>query len=331
MRKRFALTLATVSLAAAALAPSASAAVEFGDTCVGNDVAPGEYTLTTLSAPAGPLPLTAPTSGVITKLKMQIDLEAPLPFQIPTVVKTLRPVAENTFAVIGQSVISAGSGLTVADARIPVQAGDRLALQGQPFTFAETPLVFAIYCGEVEGVLGATMSLAELGSNTEFPPAAEGRVPLAAVIEADADGDGYGDETQDQCPQSAATHGPCPVVTLDAIGLGAKRSVKVFVAADRVTPVSVSGIVNLGKGRKATLSAPAQTVPIGQIARFTLKFPAPLTKRLKELPRKRKLALTITASAADVIGRISSDTTTAKLKGEAKPERKAKSKAGAKE
>ncbi len=37
------------------------------------------------------------------------------------------------------------------------------------------------------------------------------RVPVEAVLEADADKDGFGDETQDQCPSDATTQGPCPV------------------------------------------------------------------------------------------------------------------------
>jgi hypothetical protein len=35
------------------------------------------------------------------------------------------------------------------------------------------------------------------------------QVRVNADIEPDADGDGFGDETQDQCPTDASTHGPC--------------------------------------------------------------------------------------------------------------------------
>ena len=41
----------------------------------------------------------------------------------------------------------------------------------------------------------------------------------SGTIEADADGDGFGDETQDQCPAAASTQGPCP-------GLGHKQKCK---------------------------------------------------------------------------------------------------------
>jgi hypothetical protein len=33
---------------------------------------------------------------------------------------------------------------------------------------------------------------------------------VQATVEPDADGDEYGDETQDQCPTNGSTHGPCP-------------------------------------------------------------------------------------------------------------------------
>jgi hypothetical protein len=36
------------------------------------------------------------------------------------------------------------------------------------------------------------------------------RLDLSAVLEPDVDGDGYGDVSQDACPQSAATQAPCP-------------------------------------------------------------------------------------------------------------------------
>src|SRR3954470_12576818 len=37
------------------------------------------------------------------------------------------------------------------------------------------------------------------------------RVNVSATLEPDADGDGFGDETQDGCPVNAATSGPCTV------------------------------------------------------------------------------------------------------------------------
>lgn len=323
MHKRLVMAVSAVAAMALMSAPAASAAVEFGDTCASEAYAPGDYTLTTLEAPPATLPLTAPSSGVITKVKLNIDAESfPIPTSVPVTIKALRNVAETNFRVVGQSLISAGPGLTVADARIPVQAGDRLGLHGEPFSFGGSPVPgFSFYCAGpgIEGVLGAVPGDVPPGSTAEFAPVTEGRVPLAAILEPDADNDGYGDETQDQCPQSGAYQQPCPTVTLDSIGLAGRRSVTVYVATSLAAPVSVTGTVPLGKGKKATLSAAAQTVPPGSLVRFTLKFNKALKAKLKALTPKKKLTLKITASAANVVGQISTDETKLKLKGQAKP------------
>jgi hypothetical protein len=43
---------------------------------------------------------------------------------------------------------------------------------------------------------------------------------IQGVVEPDADNDGYGDETQDACPSSASTNGPCPPAGATFVGDG---------------------------------------------------------------------------------------------------------------
>jgi uncharacterized repeat protein (TIGR01451 family) len=55
-----------------------------------------------------------------------------------------------------------------------------------------------------DAVLGTTATFP--GSNVQL------KIGVSAVIEPDADGDNFGDETQDSCPNDPAVHaGPCPV------------------------------------------------------------------------------------------------------------------------
>lgn len=317
MRSRLAFALAAIAMLVAALGPaSASAATEFGDTCAADEEAPGPYTLVTLSSSDSGLPLSAPINGVITKVKL--NRTVPIPIPVPQLIKVLRPAGGDSYTVVNQTTVQSVQGLTVADTRMPVQAGDKLGNHGPDFTFEGSPVEgFTFYCGAASGALGAATGDVGVGQTTSFSPATEARTPLAAVIEPDVDSDGYGDETQDKCPQSAALQIPCPVITLDSVSLppGAK-SVVVLVASSLEAPVSVSGVVNLGKGRKATLSAGAKAVPAGQLVRFKLKFSRKLTKRLDELPPSKKLTLKITASATNVAGQVSTDLAKAKLKGQ---------------
>src|SRR5262249_46386518 len=88
-------------------APSASAATEFGDSCSAKEFVPVSYTLTTLSAPAAALPLTAPVSGVITKVKTQVGI--PLPFTFPEQVKLLKPAGGKSYTVTNQIEIHSAS------------------------------------------------------------------------------------------------------------------------------------------------------------------------------------------------------------------------------
>lgn len=297
---------------------TASAATEFGDTCSGNSAVPSPYTLTTLSAPAGALPLTAPISGVITKVKMQVATALPSGLLIPEQVKLLRSAGGNNFTVTNQTNINVGTGSNVAEARMPVQAGERLAVHGLPFTYEGSSIAgYEFYCGSgTEGTLGAVSGDVPQGSTSEFAPVTEGRVPLAAVIEPDADGDGFGDETQDGCPQSAATQAPCPAVTLDASATAKKKLVTVLVTSSTTANVTVSGKVSLGKGKKANINGGTQAVAPGAFTKFKLKFPAKLIKRLKELPPSKKLTLKVTSSAPNLAAPPTTSVIKVKLKGQ---------------
>ena len=317
MRRRLAMFF-TASAATLAFigAGTASAAVEFGDNCAA-DEGTGPATLVTLAAPGSALPLTAPVGGVITKVKMQIA--APIPITFPQQVKVLRPAGGNAFTAVADTIIQVGAGSNQASVRMPVQAGDRLGLHGVPFSVGEmsTP-GFEVYCKNQPGSrIGGAPGDVPVGSTATFSEGPEAQVPLAALIEPDVDNDGFGDETQDACPQSAAVQTACPVISLDASAQLGKKAVTVLVTASAEGLVGVKGVVKLGKGKKATLTAKAKTVVPGKLVPFKLKFSAKLRKRLTELEPSRKLTLKITASATNVAGQISTDKLKVKLKGQA--------------
>jgi hypothetical protein len=213
--------------------------------------------------------------------------------------------------------------------RIPVQTGDLLGEAGLATDGAESkPAVEFCETLGAGDVIGATGTNGAVG--TPVLVIEEGLklgVPITVAVEPDADGDGYGDETQDQCPTDATTQGPCPVkaappappaaapITLSAAAAAKKDLVTVTVTASAQANVTVGGTVKLGKGKSATLDGQTQIVSPGALAKFTIPFPGKLAKALKQLPKSKKLTLSLTAGGPGA----TSTGITVKLAGQKKP------------
>lgn len=315
-KKGLASVLGAVAAIVAIAAPTAAAATEFGDNCIANETTSVEVpaSLFALTAAGDPLPLVAPSSGVITQWKSS---QAVVPVPIAQTLEVLRTAGPPTVQVVGESAQLVGPGSNSFNTRIPVQAGDRLGLGAA----AKSPLLFCEVPGP-ENLLGLFLSVAS-GSSAEFEPIeAQARVPVSAVIEPDADNDGYGDETQDKCPQVASAQAACPVVTLSTSASARKGLASILITASSQATVTVRGAVKLGKGKSAKLSGGTQIVAPGTFSKFILLFPKTLRTALKALPRKRSLTLDVTASAPNIVGPPTKKTLKLRLKGQAKPKPK---------
>lgn len=114
---------------------------------------------------------------------------------------TLAPNQLNTFAV-----------------RMPVHAGEILTLR------TVDPNLRCIAPG---GTIDQITAEEVLDGETTFGPPTVSQlhqfVNISAVLEPDVDGDGYGDATQDGCPQLAAVHDPCPAPVVRVTKGPAKR------------------------------------------------------------------------------------------------------------
>ena len=84
--------------------------------------------------------------------------------------------------------------------RLPVKSGDILGVNGDPQS-----QTVAKGGGPVL-VFGPALADGESGTPSQLPFL----LPVNADLEPDADGDGFGDITQDGCPASSATQGSCP-------------------------------------------------------------------------------------------------------------------------
>jgi hypothetical protein len=183
---------------------SASGAVTLGSTFTPVVVCPMSATM--VQATSDGNIYAAPSAGVITSWAHHAGPTPP-----PLRFKVVRPLGGNTFALVGESVLSPQTALVLNEfpVRIPVQSGDTIGLYlgGSGYTFYNcvsstgSPAdLFYYTIGEVPS--GSTAYTA--GTGPQY------RIDVSAQFEPDADGDGFGDETQDRCPSDAAVLGACP-------------------------------------------------------------------------------------------------------------------------
>jgi hypothetical protein len=188
-------------LAVMALAPSARAEVTIGSALNAATLPAaidcelvGGCTISQVSIPGRQT--VATIGGVVTRWRIQTGL-ATMPVMLQVVRRPSGAGAQPGF-VVGQSVKETPTVSTVTeyDTRIPIAAGDYLALccfegSGQSGSFFVTALGAGVY-DRWNAPLDATPRVpAADGSN--------GELLVNADIERDRDGDVFGDETQDNC------------------------------------------------------------------------------------------------------------------------------------
>jgi hypothetical protein len=306
--RRFSAAVATTMLGStlALGVPGAATAgtVEFGSNCMA-DTAPDFNTYVLTSALVGGLPVAAPSSGVITKAAFSIPV---VPQLFPTFVKVVHPTGvPNQFKVMAQSqLIAVEGGVHTYDVRVPVASGDLLALWGTSGTL--------LCLNSVEQRVASVVGNSAPGSTATYAPQAYSGLPVKATVEPDIDLDGYGDVTQDFCPQSASFQTACPVIKIDSRASASGRSIKVTATTSSTANVSVTGIAKAGR-KKIKLTGGSKTVQPGALTDFKVKLPKALKAALAKLPPSKKITVTLTASATDLVGRVTTDVTKVKLPG----------------
>lgn len=195
---RRSLALATVL---AALGPAAAA---HAATTVGSDLSqPANTTacitactaLTTLSATGAPVAV-APFDGVIVRWRAKAGAPAP-----GVALRTVRSTGTGTYAGVATGETqSVPTGTSTFATRIPVKAGDIVGADS-----GANAMLFAT--STTTDVQTFSPSLTTFSHPSSPKPNRE--LLVNADIEPDADGDGYGDETQDLCPDDPTRHTAC--------------------------------------------------------------------------------------------------------------------------
>ncbi len=224
--------LLTALLVLLALPAPARAAVTFGsDLSAPSSIgAAGQCSSLTFTAGSGGPPCAvalvgdatgasaaAPVGGVITQFATREPTSPGPNIQVAfSVMRMAAPQASGTasdarFVASGPTVtLGAGGAIVTATAHVPVLLGDVLAVSNPGSTVA--PVSSVLTTGrKLRIFLAADLGvspISEASLNTSEAGAVE--PAIRATIEADADGDGFGDETQDACPANAAKQvAPC--------------------------------------------------------------------------------------------------------------------------
>ena len=203
--RRLKIFLMTIGAVLALAVPrSASGAITLGATFTPTTQCSSVFTFIQASS-TGDL-YAAPSNGVITSWAHLAAANPPaLRF------KVVRPLGGGSYALVAESGSTPQSAgvLNRFPVRIPVQRGDTIG-----FFFAISPPTPAYPCAMETGLAGdVARDINEdvpFGATSYPETLSELRLDVSAQLEPDADRDGFGDETQDQCPSDASTQRPCP-------------------------------------------------------------------------------------------------------------------------
>jgi len=200
-RSRLPLLVLALAVPALALGPATAAGTGIGETAASGSVinCTGPQILIQTEDVGGPAYATTP--GVITSWSVMAALDT-----AGMKLKVVRQISDFSYTVTGVSELRTptASTLSAFPTRIPVAAGDRLALFLP--TAASAPCKFSTSDAgdEVSSYTDAALPDYPVGGTyTVGPPTTLTRLDLSAVVEPDADGDGFGDLTQDACPARA--------------------------------------------------------------------------------------------------------------------------------
>jgi len=154
----------------------------------------------------------APTDGVITSWSHRAAADPPaLRFRV------LRQTGgTNFFSLVGESASTPQTPLALNEfsIRIPVRSGDVIGVlvgsSAAAYPCARATSDAAAIWYRSNGAFGA-VDTAFTGPNKGY------EFDIGAQLEPDADGDGFGDETQDRCPADISAQGACPAASVPSV------------------------------------------------------------------------------------------------------------------
>jgi hypothetical protein len=190
---------------------------QVGDPTGGQCGAP--QTVTNQIAPVGPDYRVPAGGGVITSWRHMASADSVETVAKLKILSEGPPATVRDYTTLAESEIQTirPSELNEFPARMVVNGGELIGLTVKTFKSSGlTPCQFGTTPGTTMTVRYATSDPPPSTTTQYFPRG--GYADVSATLEQDADGDGYGDETQDQCPANPAAHDGCQPTVPDLPG-----------------------------------------------------------------------------------------------------------------
>ena len=230
---------------------------------------------------------TSPIDGVVTSWKYGAGANGGSVRLMVVRPSTTTPGAYDVVAKAASQPVATGVFNTFAS-RVPIVAGQQLAMDVDP-AGPTMPCVNPGSGGDSAVIQGGFDSSS---SNVIVPNTGQAgvRMDLSAVVEPDADHDGFGDVSQDVCPGSAATQAACPAPDTTITKAPKKKSTqrKATVAFSSDQPGSTFTCAVDGKAA-VTCTSPFRTkvrpgrhtVVVTALSALGIPDPTPATVRWK--------------------------------------------------
>lgn len=297
--------------------PGAAALEEIGNPCAGNGVEAGGPTMIGLTN-QGSTPFMQPNvppehKYVITRWRVQVGAGiGPLQQQLVA----SHQVGEEEDVKVGESGIeTVVPGSNEFATRLPVSEYDHVGLRGPEQT---------LICNQEMNVAGRVGGAWADGERRHFEVLVHVGVPVVVRVERDADGDGFGDETQDGCPALTATQGPCPTLSLTTRREVKRKAILVSVTSSNGSTAQLSGQtgwrVRRSDGSKRRLifalgAGEPQSLAGGATTTLRVPLPKPVLRRLERLTPKQSLRAKLALEVTDAYGASIRSTLTVRLHG----------------
>lgn len=200
------------------------------------------------------------------------------------------------------------NGLNTFPVRIPVDAGDLLGLTivgtGASCLYGNSPSMIKCFSPEPDAGTIATTDTCQDAY----------QINVAATVEADADRDGFGDESQDKCATDALVQGACPDKTKPIASLTGstsqnfvkQKAVIVTAQANEAGSLAATGTLTVPGASKAYKLVPASAaVSANSQVKLVLKISNKVRRKIrKALRKRRKVRATVGVTARDAVGNL---------------------------